>query len=320
MHFDVFNGDADGIIALVQLRLAEPKESILITGVKRDISLLKQVDIEKASSVTVLDISLEKNVQALEALLNQKTHVLYVDHHRTGEIPRSSRLKTRINTDANTCTSLLVNDMLNNQYVNWAIAAAFGDNMNNSATKLAESVGLTSSEQQLLKELGVYINYNGYGREVSDLHFSPEALYQLCLKYEDPLILIEDPESVFHHLKAAYEADMKLAKSSETLFSNEVCRVIQLNDAPWARRVSGVYGNELANKSPDKAHVIVTLNADGNYTISIRAPLSNKQGADIICSQFPTGGGRAAAAGVNSLPKEMLERFIETVSGYYGET
>ena len=65
MHYDVFNGDADGILALVQLRLAEPKESQLITGVKRDISLLKRVDVEQASSVTVLDISMEKNQEAL---------------------------------------------------------------------------------------------------------------------------------------------------------------------------------------------------------------------------------------------------------------
>jgi hypothetical protein len=42
--YDVFNGDADGICALVQLRQLEPRDAILVTGVKRDISLLKQVD------------------------------------------------------------------------------------------------------------------------------------------------------------------------------------------------------------------------------------------------------------------------------------
>jgi len=41
--FDVFNGDADGICALHQLRLAEPRAADLITGVKRDIALLKRV-------------------------------------------------------------------------------------------------------------------------------------------------------------------------------------------------------------------------------------------------------------------------------------
>ena len=42
--FDVFNGDADGLCALHQLRLAEPADSELVTGPKRDISLLKRVN------------------------------------------------------------------------------------------------------------------------------------------------------------------------------------------------------------------------------------------------------------------------------------
>ena len=41
MYYDVFNGDADGICALHQLRLAEPRPTAeLVTGVKRDIRLL----------------------------------------------------------------------------------------------------------------------------------------------------------------------------------------------------------------------------------------------------------------------------------------
>ena len=59
--YDVFNGDADGICALVQLRLAEPRKAHLVTGVKRDISLLKQVDAEPGDRITVLDISMDKN-------------------------------------------------------------------------------------------------------------------------------------------------------------------------------------------------------------------------------------------------------------------
>ena len=42
-YIDVFNGDADGLCALHQLRLADPQNSTLITGVKRDIDLVKQV-------------------------------------------------------------------------------------------------------------------------------------------------------------------------------------------------------------------------------------------------------------------------------------
>ena len=60
-YVDVFNGDADGICALQQLRLAEPIQSVLVTGVKRDINLLQDVQAGKGDEVTVLDISLDKN-------------------------------------------------------------------------------------------------------------------------------------------------------------------------------------------------------------------------------------------------------------------
>lgn len=83
-----------------------------------------------------------------------------------------------------------------------------------------------------------------------------------------------------------------------------------LPNSTWARRISGVFGNELANKSPDKAHAILTEQQQGDYMVSIRGPLNRKYGADILASQFPTGGGRKAAAGINSLPQEQLSEFI----------
>jgi hypothetical protein len=317
MHFDVFNGDADGIIALIQLRLAKPKQAKLITGIKRDIGLLKHVDRKLASSVTVLDISLEKNSEALKELVENKVDVFYVDHHRSGEIPKSDNLTTLINTDANTCTSLLVNEYLNNQYVHWAIAAAFGDNMTQAAIKLAKQVGLTDEQQENLKNLGIYINYNGYGRNVDDLHFHPAKLYELLLRYEDPLELLKEDDSLFYQLEKAYLEDMDKAGSATVIADNAHCKIVQLADEPWARRVSGVFGNELANQFPNKAHAVLTVNEDETYTVSVRAPLNNKQGADDICIQFPTGGGRSGAAGINQLPQKMLEQFITTVSQYY---
>jgi len=317
MHFDVFNGDADGIIALIQLRLADPKDAKLITGIKRDIDLLKQVDKALADTVTVLDISLEKNNAALINLLENNVNVFYVDHHRSGDIPQSDNLTTLINTDANTCTSLLVNKHLNNKYAYWAVAAAFGDNMTQSATKLAEDVGLSSEQQEYLKSLGIYINYNGYGRSIDELHFHPARLYELLLNYEDPLALLTEKNSVFYQLEKAYKEDMTKAESATIIAENEQCKIVCLADEPWARRVSGVFGNELANQSPDKAHAVLTINGDDTYTVSVRAPLNNKQGADEICIQFPTGGGRTGAAGINKLPAKMLEQFIDTVSQYY---
>ncbi len=317
MHYDVFNGDADGILALVQLRLAEPKESTLITGVKRDIQLLQQVDTAKATSVTVLDVSLEKNIDALNDVLAQQIPTFYVDHHRSGTIPESSELKTIIDTDANTCTSLLVNEYLEGAYVNWAIAAAFGDNMTHSAEQLAFKVGLNATQQAQLKALGIYINYNGYGRDVADLHFPPAELFKKLVKYRDPLALIQETGSVFHQLEKAYHQDMEQALSARVIADNDVVKVVELEDAAWARRVSGVFGNDLANSSTDKAHAVLTLNDDATYTVSVRAPLNNKQGADEVCVQFPTGGGRAGAAGINQLPQSLLNKFIDTLTSQY---
>jgi len=317
MHYDVFNGDADGIIALLQLRLAEPKTSKLITGVKRDIQLLQQVPVGLATSVTVLDLSMEKNIAALAGLLANNVEVFYVDHHRTGPVPNSPYLHDIIDTDANTCTSLLVNQYLAGQYALWAIVAAFGDNMLLAAEKLAQQAGLSDLEQAQLKALGIYINYNGYGRTVDDLHIAPDELFNSLLAYPDPFTLINESESIFYILEQAYLSDMAQAKKAKVLHDDEVFQLIELEDAAWSRRVSGVYGNELANQSPNKAHAVITLNTDASYTLSLRAPINNKMGAGELCAQFDTGGGRAAAAGINQLPKEKLGNFIALVSKYY---
>ena len=155
----------------------------------------------------------------------------------------------------------MVNDYLKGAYAHWAVAAAFGDNMTQSAITLAESVGLSQAQQEQLKALGIYINYNGYGRDVDDLHFHPAELYKALLTYTDPLDLIAEEGSIFHQLEKAYLSDMEKALTAKVLADTSISKVVQLDDAPWARRVSGVFGNDLANQSPDKAHAVVTLNA-----------------------------------------------------------
>ena len=80
MHFDVYNGDADGICSLLQLRLENPLTTERVTGVKRDIALLERVQASAGDHVTVLDISMVKNNAALQRLLQQGASVDYIDH------------------------------------------------------------------------------------------------------------------------------------------------------------------------------------------------------------------------------------------------
>jgi hypothetical protein len=81
--------------------------------------------------------------------------------------------------------------------------------------------------------------------------------------------------------------------------------------------VSGVFSNQLANDAPARGHAVLTERADGSYLVSVRAPLDNKVGADELCRRFPTGGGRQAAAGINELPADRLDDFIEQFTAFY---
>lgn len=316
-NFDVFNGDADGICALVQLRNAEPKDSQLITGVKRDIALLKQIDVQQGDSIVVLDVSMDKNKEALASALAAGANVFYCDHHFAGDIPSSPNLQSLVNTAADTCTSLLINGHLKGAYKEWAIAAAFGDNLKNSAQALAGQTDLDERQVGLLEKLGTYINYNGYGASLDDLHFTPIDLYKQLVPFANPLDFIAEDATTFAKLETGYQQDMSSAKAIEYDFVDDVAAVMTFPNEAWARRVSGVFSNELANDNPDRAHAVLTEKSNGCFLVSVRAPLNNKTGADELCMQFPTGGGRKAAAGINDLPADQVTEFVEALHKRY---
>jgi hypothetical protein len=307
--FDVFNGDADGICALHQLRLAEPRESTLITGIKRDIALLQQVQAGSGDQVIALDISLDKNRAALLRLLDAGASVTYVDHHYAGEIPVHPALQTLIDPDPETCTSLLVDRMLQGRFRAWAVVAAFGDNLHQAARRAAAPLDLTPQQLDALRELGECINYNAYGESVDDLYFHPAELYRRLHPYPDPLDFIA-ADSVFSLLKKGYAGDMAQAQALAPEWKTPAGRAYLLPDQPWGRRVSGVFGNYLARAEPAFAHAVLTRKANGGYLVSVRAPRINPTGADDLCRQFESGGGRKGAAGINHLAENELARFM----------
>ena len=309
-NFDVFNGDADGICALHQMRLAKPLQSTLVTGVKRDISLLKKVSANADDHVLVLDISLDKNRDELLSLLDKGVHVQYFDHHFAGDIPQNSLLEASINTDPNTCTSLLVNEYLQQKYLLWAVTAAFGDNLHQSAITAAKPLNLQQAELDQLELLGTCINYNGYGSTLDDLIFTPENLYKKISHYENPFDFIKNDEN-YQTLENGYREDFSHAEHIKPAYESASHSLSILPNEKWARRVSGVYANALATDNPDRAHAMLTEQGDGNFLVSVRAPLNNKTGADDLCRQFETGGGRKAAAGINKLPAADYDLFVE---------
>ena len=305
---DVFNGDADGLCALHQLRLAEPTESELVTGPKREIGLLKRVQASAGDRVTVLDIALSKNREALDRLLQAGAHIRYFDHHQPGEIPQHLCFEPHIDTDADVCTSLLVNRYLQGQHLVWAVAAAFGDNMAEAARLAAQPLALLPEQLAALQSLGECLNYNGYGETLSDLFFDPAELYRQMRPYSDPFNFIHE-SAAYPILKAGYAEDMALAERIMATETRVAGRLFILPSDKWARRISGVFGNKLAVESPEQAHAVLTAKEEGGYVVSVRAPMVAKSGADEVCSQFDTGGGRRGAAGINHLPETELDRF-----------
>jgi hypothetical protein len=308
-HFDVFNGDADGICALHQLRLATPVDSRLVTGAKRDVELLQRVCAEPGDSVTVLDVSLAVNRAPLLALLERGVRVEYFDHHFAGDVPAHPGLTAVIDPAPGLCTGMLVDRHLGGRYRIWAVVAAFGDNLVREAQALAAHLPLSAQQLHSLRELGETLAYNGYGDSEADLIIHPATLYRTVSRYAVPFDFI-DGEMVYRTIRDSRREDLRRAVEVPPRSTLARASVYVLPDTPWSRRVRGALANELAQRDPERAHAVLTANALGGYTVSLRAPLAAGVGADALCRRFATGGGRVAAAGINHLPRDELPRLV----------
>jgi hypothetical protein len=312
--FDVFNGDADGICALHQLRLADPLDSELVTGLKRDIALLETVPAANGDVVTVLDISLDRNRAALLALLDRGARVRWFDHHEPGEIPRHPGLEAAIDTARGTCTSAIIDRHLGGRFRAWAAVGAFGDNLEETARKLAAPLALDAGRLGELRELGTHLNYNAYGASTADVLVAPRELYRIVSAYADPFEMIAK-EPVVRRLAAQRRADLEHAASLAPALSASAADAYVLPEAPWSRRVIGTFANRLATEQPARAHaVLVPLDGDA-YVVSVRAPQGGGPTAAEFCRRYGSGGGRAAAGGIDRLEAGRLERFLDEFAG-----
>lgn len=305
---DVFNGDADGLCALHQLRLAQPVPSELVTGLKREIDLLARVVADEHTQLTVLDISLDRNRAALERVLARGARVRWFDHHFAGTVPLHPRLEAHIDTAPDICTSLIVDCHLGGRFAPWAIVAAFGDNLVEVARAHAVARGLDAARIATLRELGEALNYNSYGDTDADVLIHPRALYLRLAPFDDPARFVAaDP--VVRELVARRAEDLAQAARVVPHYESEHCAMYVLPDAPWSRRVLGTFAHQLANANPMRMHAVLKRNADGSYAASVRAALCSPRGADALCRQFG-GGGRAGAAGIDVLSEHRLDELL----------
>jgi len=276
MDYDVFNGDADGIISLVQLRLSDPREAELITGRKRDVKLLGRVSAQTGDRVTVLDISMRSNLTDLQRVLSEGASVLYFDHHNAGEGVDHPKLEAHINTAGEICTAVLVDQYLDGAHRAWAVSASYGDNFPALAERLAHGHDLPLDE---LKTLGEMVNYNGYGASEADLHYHPADLYKEMAGFETPMGFMGEKPDVLGTLTQGYADDFTMAEGSSVLTSEASGEIRVLPDAAASRRISGMFGNQLAQENPDRAHAILT-EQDGGFLVSFNRTGRRVSGLD----------------------------------------
>lgn len=319
--YDIFNGDADGICALQQLRLAEPCDSTLLTGVKRDIQLLDRITPQAGDRVTVLDLSLDSNRAGLMRALQAGAYCRYFDHHFAGELPRHPLLEVHIDTGPQVCTSLIVDRHLGGRHRAWAVVAAFGDNLHAPAHAAAGTLGLDKMDVDVLRELGECINYNAYGETVEDLHFAPADLYRRLHPYADPLAFArEAPE--FALLRRALAEDMARADALPVQRCGGGVVAVFMPGEAWSRRVSGMFANALSQRHAGKA-VALLVRSGAGFRVSLRAPARGGNveaaGIDAIARAFTSGNGRKTAAGIQFLPEAEVGRLLESLDKTYGQ-
>lgn len=313
--YDIFNGDADGICALHQLRLAEPRDAELVTGVKRDIELLASVAPRPGDEITVLDVSLETNRRHLIRMLEAGVRCRYFDHHFAGAVPTHPLLDAHIDTAPAVCTSLVVDRYLRGEHRAWAVVAAFGDNLPESALAAAADLNVSARDLEVLRELGECLNYNAYGESVEDLHFHPAELYRRLRPYIDPLDFARRaPE--FEMLRRVYRDDMERARALPLREARSGCVAAFMPEADWSRRVSGAFANELSQRYAGRAVALLVRSGKG-YRVSLRAPRDATSGIDAVAREFESGGGRKGAAGIQHLPEHDIERLLELLERAY---
>lgn len=308
-RFDVCNGDADGLCSAVQWRLHEPASVTLVTGLKHQLALLEEVPAGRGDEVNVFDLALPPNRSALRRLLDAGARVRYFDHHAPdGALPTGALFEARFDTASDTCTSLLVDARIGGACHGWALAGTYGDNLVEVADRLAAKWGFDASDRTLLRRLGEAINYNAYGEDERDVCVAPASLYEIMVNYRDPREMLRR-EAIIDEIDAQRRNDLRRGLAIAPRWQDAHGSVHVLPDAAWSRRALGGLANELANGAPQSAHAVLKARRDGGYAVSVRAPLQAPHGAQRLCVRFG-GGGRARAAGIDTLPDAELDRFI----------
>lgn len=316
----IFNGDADGIISQHITGLSGILPDRRITGLKREIQLLDRVADAENLDLYVFDINLDTNRPDLLRLLEiPSTRVHWYDHHEPKEIPDHPRLKTRIQNVRGTCTALLAHAAYPGADPRWAAMAAFGDNIPEAALALLHPLSLDAAETEALREAGELLNYNAYGEAPGDVLYAPLEVAERMAAFRDPIVFLRESGLIEPLRRQLHEDEHKMGGLSP-VDSLPGAALYTLPGEAWARRLGSTFANRAALADPGRAIAVLHPLQDGSFQVSLRAPRGRKDAApaSALADEYPSGGGRALAAGINRLPAEQVDAFTRRFFDTYG--
>ncbi|WP_342616798.1 hypothetical protein [Rhodoferax sp. GW822-FHT02A01] len=283
--YDLFNGDADGIYALHQLRMAQACDSQWLTCVKRNIALYQKLPTNVALSVTALDISFARNEVGLRQVLGFGGRLRYFDHHAEEKRFAHPRLECYID-----CTR---------------------DNLPAQAVRLARNSGCSAGNRSARDQLGRLRNYNAYRVTTTELHIHPVDQCRSVHRFEDPQDFFAR-SSEFGHLREGFAEDHQLPNALAPFAQTVLADVYVLPDTGWTRLLSGTLANQLTSTDSSKSFAVLPPCSSDTYVVSIRTSAASRARTDLFCHCYAGGGGRHAAGGIDHTPASDLGRIIAT--------
>ena len=191
-------------------------DSVLVTGVKRDIALLERVPRQpRRLGDGARHLRSTPIAPRCSRCSSAASTVEYFDHHYAGELPVHPGSRAHIDTSPGVCTGMLVDRAPRRR------GSASGRSSPRSATisprparELAGRCGLDAARLAELRELGESIAYNAYGDTEADLHRAPGgAVPDACARYADPFRFMR-AEPVVRENRRARRQDLELARAS----------------------------------------------------------------------------------------------------------
>lgn len=312
----IFNGDADGLCAqhIYGLRAGPP--DLRMTGWKRDVRLLARFPAKGPARLRVFDISLDQNREFLPALLAEESiDIEWYDHHEPGEAPAHPRLVLHVNQAPGLCTAVITDQALGRRHRDWAALGAYGDNLPVTAAGILAEAGVDPALWPRLERAGILLNYNAYGDRPGDVLFEPADLAERMAPFASALDFCGE-SSLFGSLAVQHDADRERCQSLDPLVAGQGATAWLVPDEPWARRYAATWANERILAEPARALAMLHPRPDGTFLVSLRAPRTGPPASD-LAREFPTGGGRRLAAGINRLPAEDFDRFLARFLDYF---